>query len=186
MAQRVLEQDGTGEGVVDGEPGDGGSIENGAVVHGTGPVGECRLGETGPADTETETVHGAGGAVSGFLRDIGGHGQREVPDACLADDRVGQHMRRDLVERGGQPKHLGRGAPGRGGDRQDARSARGQGAGLVDHQGARPAQPLQRPAVPDDDTATGRPRQSGDDGDRRGEQQRAGGRHDEDGDRAVG
>lgn len=67
---------------------------------------------------------------------------------------------------------------------QDARAAHGQGPRLVQQEGAGPAQVLQCSTVPDDHTAARGTGETGDDGDRGGQQQGAGGGDHQNGDRA--
>ena len=111
-------------------------------------------------------------------------------------DRAGEHVRRQLLDRGGQPEDLRRalpidavpvGAVDRTDlDRGQPRPAGGERPGLVEQDDAGPRQGLERPAALDDHAAPGRPRDPGDDRDRRGQQERARRRHDQDGQAADG
>ena len=73
-----------------------------------------------------------------------------------ADDRRRQHVRRDLVERGGQAQQLVRVDRIEDLDLGDLRHAGGERAGLVEQQHRAAGERLQRAAALDDDAAAGR------------------------------
>ena len=99
------------------------------------------------------------------------------------DDRGRHDVVRGLLERGRQPQHLVGALAGRRLDGDEARAADRQRAGLVEHHGVRARQRLERPAALDQDAAPGRLRDAGDEGDRRGQDQRARRRRDQHGER---
>ena len=94
----------------------------------------------------------------------------------------GEHMRRDLVERGGEPQHLVAVDAAGSGDTSTTSGRPAVSVPVLSKSSTvcRPA--LERAAALDDDTAPRGPGQPGDDRHRRGEDQRAWRRHDEHGD----
>ncbi len=80
---------------------------------------------------------------------------------------------RCLLERRRQPQHLVCALARRRLDGDEARAADRKGAGLVEHHGVGACQRFERPATLDEDAAPGSLRYAGDEGDRRGEDQRA-------------
>ena len=89
-----------------------------------------------------------------------------------------------LVERGGQAQDLFRGQRPGGHDGGHGGLACGERPGLVQQHGGAPGQALEHPAVLHHDPAARRRRQAGDQGDRRGQDERAGRGDDQDGHRA--
>ena len=95
-------------------------------------------------------------------------------------------MMRGLLERGAEPQHFVRILAGRGLDRKEPRAADRQRAGLVEEHGVRAGERFERPAALDQDAAPRRLRDAGDEGDRRRQDERAGGRGDDHRQRADG
>ncbi len=122
------------------------------------------------------------GAV--LLVHVGGEDELEVALPRGADDRRRQHVRRDLVERGGQAQQLVRVDRIEDLDLGDLRHAGRQRAGLVEQQHRAAGERLQRAAALHDDAAAGRAADAGDDRDRRRQDQRARCGDDEHGERA--
>ena len=134
-------------------------------------------GSAGP-DAHPVTVHGGGDPGAGLLDDVGGHRQRQPAFFRLRHDRLGKHMRGQLIG---------------GAARRSSSTASFPGAVTISITGGRPLvsvpvlsitrvfglpEILQRTAAADDHTQPGRTGQSGDDRDRCGEQQRTwGGDH---------
>ena len=93
--------------------------------------------------------------------------------AAACDDGGGENVMRGLLQRGAEHQHLV-GALARGHlDREEPRAADGQRAGLVEQHGVGARQRLERAAALDQDAAPGRLRDAGDEGDRRGQDERA-------------
>ena len=142
----------------------------------------------GPDGDPSPVDHAAHPGARG-LDDVVRHRQREAPFAGAVDDRRGEHVRRQLLDRGRQPEDLalidGPGLRGRTDvDRGQPRPAGRQGPGLVEQDDPSPGQGLERAAALDDHAAARRARDPGDDRDRRGQQERARRRHDQDGEPA--
>ena len=115
-----------------------------------------------------------------------GSGERHAPLTGAADDGRRQHVRRDLLQGGGDAQDVVGGPAGRGDHVGQVGTAGRQRAGLVEQQDAGPGERLQRPAALDDDPAAGRPADPGHDRDRHREQQRARRRDHEDRQRPDG
>ena len=92
----------------------------------------------------------------------------------LSDDRPGQRMLAMVFQRGRRFEDLAFAAAGQGFDRDDPRLARRQRAGLVQGHRVDPAGVLQVHAALDQDAASRRAKQPGDDRHRRGNHQRHG------------
>ena len=124
------------------------------------------------AHPHPDAVDRGGDAAARLLLDLARQRQRQPAPARLGDHRLGEHVRGQLVGRGGQPEHLGGRAARRGGHFGHRGAPGGEGAGLVQHQRLGPAEVLQRAAAAHDHPAPRGARQPGDDRHRRGQQQR--------------
>ncbi len=134
-----------------------------------------------PADDEflAGMFGGHAAAVDGELAGIG---QRA---AGFADDGAGDRVRTHFFGNGGEADEFGVGVGAIALDVGDFRLAVGEGAGLVEDDGAEPGGGFEVLAAFDEDAGARGAGNGGHDGGRRGENERAGAGDDEHGDRAV-
>ena len=140
--------------------------------------------EAAAADRELAPVDQSLDALAGGFLDTGRRTERQPLGASLRHEGSGDDVLRGLVERRGKAQQFVAGHPGSDVDRHQAGAAVGEGSGLVDDEAAHPRQRLQRLAALDQDAVAGGARETGNDRDRHREDQRARGRHHQDGDGA--
>ena len=149
-------------------------------------VGACRIEPGGAADRDPQAVDEAGDSLADRLVHLLGEGELEPPPLRLAHECGRERVGRELVERGGEAERLVGGEPVERDDVVDLRRAQRERAGLVEQHGLRLAEQLDHAAALDDHPGARGPRDTGDERDRGGEDQRARRCDDEHGDRAHG
>ena len=145
-----------------------------------------RLEPAARADGDPVPFDDAENAPAGILLDAGGKGELETSRCRPDHEALGEHVGRHLVERGREPQRLVWVERSERDDALELGLPEGERAGLVEQHRLRPAEPLERAGALDDDAGPGRPREACDERDRRREDERAGGRHDHDGETAPG
>ena len=133
------------------------------------PGDEGVAAERHPAAVDRALEPGA--RVFAYVR---GHRERQPALARGADQGLGDHVLRDLIERGGEPQQVLAGDRAVALDRRQPGPPAGQRAGLVEQQDLAAGQRLERAAALDQDAVAGGARDAGDDRDRRRQDQRAG------------
>jgi len=123
-------------------------------------------------------------ALARPLDDIERELERKPTLLCLPDERGRDRMYRGEVDRGREPQRLRLVEAVDAANPGQLRHSEGDGARLVEDHGTRVAEPFDHAAALDDNADAGRPRHAREQGDRRGEDQRAMGCDDEHGQRA--
>ena len=113
-------------------------------------------------------------AGTGGLAHVLGHRQRQAAVQRRGHDRRGDHVMRGLLERGAEPQDLVGMFVGRNLDRQQARTAHRQRAGLVEQDRMGPRQRLERSSAFDQNAAPRSLRDTRNEGDRCRQDERAG------------
>ncbi len=119
------------------------------------------------------SVHAAGHAFPGHLRDVLRLRERQSAPARFLDERARHRMTRGLVEGRREPQDLSLVEVDENPRGHEPGAAVGQGAGLVDDQDPDLGQRLQRASALDEDADLGRAREAGDQGDGHRQDQRA-------------
>jgi hypothetical protein len=123
----------------------------------------------GTADGDAIAVDGALDPLPGVLERLTREAEVEAARLSGVDERLCEPVRRDLVERGGDPQQLVLAQPVERNDALDLWSAEGDGPGLVEKDRARRAELLDHAGALDDHAGPRRARDPGDERDRRGQ-----------------
>ena len=129
-------------------------------------------------------IHEALDALPGILEDVLGKHQLDLTRLRAVDERLGHDVSRELVHRRRQPQQLVLRQTIHASHPLDLGTTMCQRSGLVQENGASASEPLDRSASLGDHAAPSRPRHARDQGNRRGQDQRTRGRHDQYGKRA--
>ena len=176
LARRIGELEPGDQPAVDADQGAG--IPRGELDVDRVRAGVAGIAQEGPAaDGDPTSGHGALDALAGALEDVERELEVEPTVLRLADERRRERMNRCEVDRRGEPQRLVFAEPVDAADPSQLRCSEGDGARLVEDDGARVAQRLDHAAALDDDADTRGPRDAGEQGDRGGEDQRTGGRN---------
>ena len=184
---RIVQHEGTDQHALHADVHAGRPLEVHPAAHVTGPGRERRprrLANSAVPTWTSSAVHPAGDPGPRHLLGRLGQDEGHAALAGAGDDRRRQDVGRDLLERRGEAQHLFGRAVRRRCDVGEVRPAGGERAGLVEQQDACPRDGLERTAALDDDPALRRAADAGHDRDRGGQEQRAGRRHDQHGERA--
>ena len=136
------------------------------------------------ADRDAPAVDAPLDPLAAPLLDMRRRGEHEAALLRRVDKRFREHVRGQLVDRGGEPQQLVRADPVEGDDPLDRGLSERQRAGLVEQHRARLAELLDHAAALDDHAAPRGAGDAGDQRDRRGQDQRARRRDDHHGDEA--
>ena len=147
--QRIVEQHRAGHRAVDADEAGADVLVGHAPLQGVGPRQRRRARGDIVMAAQHHRVpgHHAAQAGAGLLVHLARRLQRQPLRAGGQHDRLRDHMRRGLRQRGGQLQQWLRGMRAGAGHRQHARVAGGERAGLVQKQHLRAGQRLQRGAV---------------------------------------
>lgn len=126
------------------------------------------------AERSLAAVDLAGQAFTGHFDGPGGIGQDQPAGRGGLDQGGGHAMAGGLIQAGGAIERIVFGDPGRRTDRGDGGDTDGESVGLVENGVVDTGQRLQNAAMLDQHAQTGGTRQARDDGDGRGQNQRAG------------
>ena len=127
------------------------------------------------SDRYAVAVDAALDALAGLFVDVSRHGQLEFRLLGGRDQGLAENVGRESVDRGGEPEELPLRPAAPGHDFSYLGRADGQGAGLVEQDGPRLAERLDRTGALDNHSRARGAREAGHQRDRRGENQRAGG-----------
>ena len=147
-AQRVSQQHRADRLAVDAHPRDRGRVQAGPVHRRAGPARVDGVGGQF-ADLNPAIVDRGGDAPARFFDHVGRQRQRQPAGEGFGDDGLGEHVRRQLVDRRRQPQYLGGVTSGRGQHFDHDRAPHGEGAGLVHHQSRCVPEVFQRAAAAD-------------------------------------
>ena len=132
-----------------------------------------RAHERAAPDRHRATVDDSLDALAGLLANVAGGAEGEACVGGGPHERLAEHVRGHAVDRGGEREQLGGLVISIRDDIANVGRSDREGAGLVEQDGARLAERLDRSGALDDHAVAGGAREAGDERDRRREDQRA-------------